>query len=85
MMDPDMYLKGIEHCAEKLPQTLREWHTFDDVLQDEYMEQINWFIEAYDEQCAAASQQGLVPSVVRIIEAKARILNTLADWARGRL
>lgn len=79
-----MYLKGIENCAEKLPQTLREWRTLDDVLQDEYMEQINWFLDAFDEQREVAVEKGSLSIVLRLFHARTQVIEALADWVRGR-
>jgi len=72
----DQFLSSVERSVRELPTVVREWHSIDDDLQQEYADQLSWLLGSYAEVMAMAATQGRLSEVEqRLATANAALLD----------
>jgi len=60
----DRFIKGFESSIERLPGVLENWSNLDEILQQEYVDQIHWMLENQNKAKEMAILEGHGPTEI---------------------
>jgi hypothetical protein len=84
-MELDKFVKGIEYCAQELPNIINGWDKLDYELREEYADQVHWMLDNRNEVMKSSKDFTKILSCSKKIETAVKTIYIHEDFLNKKM